>query len=331
MKRRLLFYIMLICCMNFYAQDNILKFNTDGKFKIVQFTDIHWVPGYDNTDEIRKGMEYVLDVEKPDLVVFTGDYINGQPVLDGMKEVFAPVVARKIPFATTFGNHDDEQGVCKKDIFDCLQTIPGNLTTTVEGLPGMSNYVLEVKASKGNKNAALLYCFDSHSYSDIEGFGSYGWIKPEQVRWYSETSALYTKKNNGKPYPSLAFFHIPIPEYNMAVKDEKSFMIGVRKEPACSPEINTGLFAAIIKSKDVMGTFVGHDHVNDYATIWKNIVLAYGRFSGSDNTYHEIPGGSGARIIELVEGKRIFNTWIRLYNKQTTCYASYPDDFIKKN
>ena len=27
------------------SAQNVLKFNADKKFKIVQFTDVHWVPG----------------------------------------------------------------------------------------------------------------------------------------------------------------------------------------------------------------------------------------------------------------------------------------------
>ena len=48
-------------------------------------------------------------------------------------------------------------------------------------------------------------------------------------------------------------------------------------EEACAPKLNTGMFAAMKESGDVMGIFVGHDHDNDYAVMWKGILLAYGR------------------------------------------------------
>lgn len=48
-------------------------------------------------------------------------------------------------------------------------------------------------------------------------------------------------------------------------------------EKACAPLLNTGMFAAMKEAGDVMGTFVGHDHDNDYSVMWHGILLAYGR------------------------------------------------------
>ena len=54
------------------SAQNVLKFNADKKFKIVQFTDVHWVPGDSASEEAAERMNEVLDVEKPDLVIYTG-------------------------------------------------------------------------------------------------------------------------------------------------------------------------------------------------------------------------------------------------------------------
>ena len=67
----------------------------------------------------------------------------------------------------------------------------------------------------------------------------------------------------GFPLPALAFFHIPLSEYNEAASDENAILYGTRMEKACSAAINTGMFAAMKEAGDVMGTFVGHDHDND--------------------------------------------------------------------
>ena len=67
--------LMLICAATAIAQPNALKFNANHKFKIVQFTDIHWKYGNPASDEAGERMAEVLDAEKPDLVVFTGDLI----------------------------------------------------------------------------------------------------------------------------------------------------------------------------------------------------------------------------------------------------------------
>jgi hypothetical protein len=43
-------------------------------------------------------------------------------------------------------------------------------------------------------------------------------------------SNKYTQTNGGTPLPSLAFFHIPLPEYNQAAADENAALFGTRKE-----------------------------------------------------------------------------------------------------
>ena len=306
-----------------------LKFGDDKKFKIVQFTDVHWKADSIASEEAGERMSEVLDAEKPDLVIFTGDVIFGKPADKSMRCALEPTIKRGIPFAVTFGNHDDELGMSRKELYDFIKDMPGNLTSTVEGLSGVTNFILPVKASDGSKDAAILYVFDSNSYATLKGIKGYGWIKHDQVRWYIDESKKFTEANGGTPLTALSFFHIPLSEYHEAVQNESSFLIGTRKEKACAPEINTGLFAAMKEAGDVLGVFVGHDHVNDYAVSWKGIMLCYGRFTGGKTVYHDMPGGNGARVIELTEGVRQFRSWIRLKGGQVINEFTYPSEWIK--
>ena len=100
-------------------------------------------------------------------------------------------------------------------------------------------------------------------------------------------------------------------------------------EKACAPAINTGMFAAMKEAGDVMGTFVGHDHDNDYSVMWKGIVLAYGRFTGGNTEYNHL--SNGARVIVLKEGERTFTSWIRLKNGELIDKTVYPDSYVKDN
>ena len=61
-----------------------------------------------------------------------------------------------------------------------------------------------------------------------------------------------------------------------------------------------------------MASFFGHDHINDYAVVYKGMLMAYGRYTGGHTVYSDIPGGNGARVIEMSEGARGFDSWIRL-------------------
>ena len=69
-----------------------------------------------------------------------------------------------------------------------------------------------------------------------------------------------------------------------------------------------------------------NDHDNDYAVMWKGILLAYGRYSGGNTVYNHLP--NGARVIELNEGTRTFSSWIRLKG-EVVDKVVYPSGFVK--
>ena len=328
MIKKLLFLMSLamICVCNVMAQSGSpLKFNRNGEFKIVQFTDVHFQPGNPASDVALKRMAEVLDAEQPDLVVFTGDLIYAKPAEEAMRTVLECVSARKIPFVVTFGNHDDEQGMTRSQLYDIVRTVPCNIQPD-RGSAASPDYVLTVRSSDGQRDAAVLYCLDSHAYSALPDVKGYAWLTHEQVDWYRRQSAAFTAANDGNPLPALAFFHIPLPEYNQAAAAENAILLGNRQETACAPALNTGMFAAIKECGDVMATFVGHDHDNDYAVMWHGILLAYGRFTGGNTEYNHLP--NGARVILLKENERKFTTWIRLKGGEITGKATYPDSFV---
>ncbi|WP_345783048.1 metallophosphoesterase family protein [Akkermansia sp. N21169] len=305
-----------------------LKFNEDGKFKIVQFTDVHYIYNNPKSSIAIERINEVLDTEKPDLVVFTGDVIFGKPAEEGFRTILDLPSKRKIPFAVTFGNHDNEQGLSREQLFRIIESVPYNMTSTVDSLSGVTNFVLPIKSSDNKKDTAVLYGFDSHSNSQLKGIGGYDYIKFDQIQWYRNNSARYTQQNGGTPLPSLAFFHIPLPEYSQAASDETAILVGTRKEKICAPQLNSGLFASMKEMRDILGVFVGHDHDNDYAVDWKGILLAYGRYTGGNTVYNNL--ANGARVIELTEGEKGFKTWIRLKNDEIINKISYPADFVKK-
>lgn len=310
------------------SAQHVLKFNADKKLKIVQFTDVHYITGDARSDAALANIREVLEAEKPHLVLFTGDIVYGKPADKGLREVLTLVSERKIPFGIMFGNHDDEFEVTREQLFEIAKSIPYNVTTTAPGIKGVGNYILPVLSSESDKPAFLLYCFDSNAYSAIEGVRGYDYIYSDQIAWYKEQSQTYTRNNGGNPVPSVAFFHIPLPEYNQAAADERAILTGTRKEKACAPELNSGMFVAMKEMGDIMATFVGHDHDNDYAVYWQGIMLAYGRYTGGNTVYNNLKP-NGARVIEMTEGEKGFRTWIRLHGGGVIHDIKYPDFFMK--
>ncbi|MDR0756771.1 MAG: metallophosphoesterase family protein [Tannerella sp.] len=302
-------------------------FNADGKFKIMQVTDTHIIWDSPHSQETVVMLQQTLDAEKPDLVIFTGDVVTGKPYRKGLDMVIEPVISRQIPWALVFGNHDDEQDLSRKELAELLQGYPffAGKMKKIKNVTGYGNYVLEVRGHGSNRTKALLYCMDSHAYSTLKPVvDGYGWFAFDQVEWYRRTSDKYTSANGGQPLPALAFFHIPLPEYRLASR-EGTVRVGARLEDECAPDVNSGMFLAMLEKGDVTGTFVGHDHVNDYVLNYHGIALAYGRFSGSKTTYTQLK--NGVRLVELTEDRHGFDTWVRLNESVVIEKTCVPDDF----
>ncbi len=299
-----------------------LAFNRQGQFTVVQFTDIHYRAGVNHSASSITMMEATLDEVKPDLVVFTGDIVVSKPSKKGWDEVLDVVISRGIPYLVTLGNHDDESELTREEVasYVASKDLVLNKDVQLEGVSGYLNTSLTVSGRNG-KPAAILYAMDSQAYSRDERLKGYGWFDHNQVSWYRERSAQH-KEAVGDTLPALAFFHIPLPEYTEAFDNLKNKRRGVRYEAECPPFLNTGMYAAMFESGDVLGTFVGHDHVNDYLVDFHGIALAYGCFSGSANTYQR--SKNGARIIRLTEGQHGFETWIREFDGVMVNRLSYP-------
>ncbi len=329
-------FIQLLLLFAFFSNPLMkgqnLQFTKDKTFKIIQFTDIHYKPGVAASDTAILLINEVLDSEKPDFVVFTGDVAWAKPAKDCFDNALAPVIERKIPWAYVNGNHDDEQGWTRTQIMDYITQKPYCMATHGDkNLKGEGNYIIELRSSGDiDEIATLFYFMDSGAYNNKhKGVGwSYDWFSHEQVNWYRNQSAAYTAGNDGVPYRALAFFHIPLAEYPIMTANKESF-IGNYKEAECNGKINTGMFAAMLESGDVVGTFVGHDHDNDYIGNYMGIALAYGRFSGGNTVYNNL-GKNGCRVIELKENEAGFSTYIRLRGGEKIFPVDFPESFRKK-
>ena len=307
-----------------------LKFNADGKFKIIQFTDIHYNIESESAPVKIEVIKRVIAAEKPDLVVFTGDIVTCKPQQQGWEEVLATVIEPKIPYIVTLGNHDQEHDWTREQISEYLEKQPGSLFLRgPKNIKGVGNFVAELSGKDG-KTANLLYFMDSNAYNQVGENSGWGWFDFNQVDWYRKTSRRFTEKNEGKPFPALAFFHIPLQEYRTLFDTVNinyfNFLkplpvYGERGERECPGIINTGMFAAMVESGDVMGTFVGHDHANNYIGCLDGICLAYGMFTGGNTL------SRGGRVIELSENSRGFDTWIRRGDGEVVLKVNYPESF----
>jgi len=290
-----------------------LKFNPNKPFKIVQFSDIQ----DDETLDPRtaSAMARILDAEKPDLVILSGDNVStgGTETLAELKSAIAqvarPMETRKVPWAIVFGNHDTDGlaklGITKAQMFEMYRAYPHNINPDdPKNVYGSGNGLLKIIGA-GNKPAFGVWLLDSNAYVK-QNFGgqvldTYDWIRSSQIEWYIRQSNL-VEKQTGSKLPSLMFFHICLPEF-AALAATKNF-VGERNESECPSSVNSGLFAALLDRGDVLGVYVGHDHVNTYEGTWYGIRLGYGGnigygtygLGGSEEQNHRL---RGARVFEI--------------------------------
>lgn len=322
-------FTLLLCICAWAQTKPVLKYNNDGKFKIAQFTDLHYKYGNEKSKRALECLNAVLDAEKPDLAIITGDINYGAEVEKAYAEITEPFISRGVPFCITFGNHDHQYELTLSQIYDMVQAMPLAVMPERGGRDSY-DYTVELRSKDNSRIANVFYCIFSHAKTRHKGVGRYDWIYPDQVMWYLDTSRDYKEGNKGKPIPSYLFTHIPLMEYRYAESDKKIPLFGNDQESICCPELNSGLFTAFYDEGDIAGVFCGHDHDNDFATVYYGVLLAYGRFSGCDNEYNHL-GLSGARMIELKEGSRNLRTWIRLADGSIEQEKSFPSDFKKKN
>lgn len=290
-----------------------MRFGEDGRFKIVQFTDTHYISGDPRSTRAIDNVVQILDEEKPDLVIHTGDIIFGNPAAQSVRELFRPVVERGIPFAVALGNHDSDFELSRQEIFDVVRSIDGNVNSPVkEGVSGCSNDVITLSSDNGVER--VFYLFDSGSYIDYRGEKGYDYIRHSQIGWYREHSAAFTAANGGNPVPSYAFLHIAVREFTDGLRSDGRDLVGVSCESPCPSNYNSGLVANFKEMGDVEAVICGHDHDNDYVMKYGDMFYMFGRFSGCDTVYNHI-GPSGARVFEFTAGQSGFRTWVRLYGE----------------
>ncbi|KAG0232974.1 purple acid phosphatase [Actinomortierella wolfii] len=349
-----------------------LYFREDGSFKIVQFADIHMATGSHmcfNAPEDKKNcvgdidtldmMERMLEVEKPDLVVFSGDNVDGLTSSDAYSTILKysqPVVKRKIPWAIIFGNHDEEGDLSREEMMQVACDVPYSLSERGPvDIWGTGNYVLRIwpsshRLSPSNGNTSdsrkrhqfALYFLDSGAYSFNLEHPGWDWIKENQVEWFRRESATLTTEAeaiDGVIPNALAFFHIPIPEYepstpkedfdnddindsdrwhmDSVVDEDEESMTGSKREGVSTPSYNSGMFRALVESKDVRATTAGHDHLNDYCLLREGIQLCYGGGTGY-GSYGSSSVSRRSRVFEILKHGARVDTWKRLDNEEMT-------------
>lgn len=274
-----------------------MKFSKD-KFKILQLTDTHFgsLPEAEDDFKTYDLIDKAIKNEDVDLIVHTGDIIWSEGIDDPsaiFKKVMKKLDSYNIPIAITFGNHDSEDNITRSELREIFDSLVTNKSEKTDSFIIDDKEAYTIKLEDENGIVSIIYMIDSSDYDPLN-LGIYAYNYPEQVDWFRKTSNKYKKNENIKR--SIVFQHIPLVEYWMASDYIIDGVCHETNEMISSPKLNTGLFSAMVLNGEIWGMSVGHDHENNFDSIYQGIHLKYGNSTGFQ-AYGEL--AKGVSIFEI--------------------------------
>ena len=212
----------------------------------------------------------VIRAANADLIVLTGDNISdgsGQIVLDTFIRFMDSF---ELPWALVFGNHDRNSDVPMEEISAALEKSEYCIFKTGALTDRYGNY--SYKLMKDGEPVYQLVFMDSAKSGFTE----------EQVAWYENEVSTLTEET-GRVVPGFAFFHIPIPETDAALKAYASGDAtgsGRQVEEADVHDRDVGFFDAVKRLGSTTALFYGHDHRNNAAVLYDDVLFCYALKTG---------------------------------------------------
>lgn len=267
--------------------------------KILLIADVHNRPK--GSRETLEKLERVIADTECDLIVFLGDIVHGPDTHENYEHYLRQVLdlTGNKPFATVFGNHDDECETTKDEILSVIKSYKNSLT---DG----RNYAI-------NMMGETLIFLDSGSYYDGEG-SFYDTVKPEQIEFAK------SQVNGGK---AIVFQHIIVPDIMSALdrsiiykpksvlakggfyRFKKSISYsGKLGELPCPPDINTGELESL--APYVKAMCFGHDHKNTFELDMMGVRLIQCAGSGSNSYDKKCPSTVKLLDTETLDTKLIY-------------------------
>ncbi len=291
-----------------------LRFNKDGKYRILCVSDIHGGIGYDEAYTVG-ALQTLVDDTHPDLVLILGDIAGPGMIHIATTEqlhtmltgLTAPMEKAGIPWAHVYGNHDDNFGVDNRDAEAVYESFPHCVSKFgPRELKGAGNYVLPIYDTDGKNVLYNVFGMDSHRgidgfYRDFNLPADTNPVLPEaigmpmierhvdfeQTMWYYNTSAEF-EKYCGHKVPAMFVSHIPLRElmipamlysYDTDVQDQIKAMTeknnGVFPGIGTTSEFPSGLFRAFLERGDVKTFCCGHEHEIIHSLTHMGIFIAF--------------------------------------------------------
>ena len=291
-------------------------------FRILQLTDIH-IGNKDNAKKQYDFLDLTIKDANADLIIVTGDLFTYAEKKDAIA-LFDFLESYNTPWTLTFGNHDEQCYFSIDWLTNQLNKYGKHcMFKDIQNDDVFGNANFAINLTKNNKLFEQVIIMDSNRYDYT--VPKYDHIKEDQVNWYKEL-INYTKNtiNGGQNYDSLLYFHIPLPEWEDALKQvtEKEYWDDLKEgnlepvylytdkatdtlvkqfkgENPSNPQYDAHLFDAIVELNSTKAISVGHDHVCNYVMKYKGVYLCYGVNSSDRIYYDDVNNLLGGRILTV--------------------------------
>ena len=292
-------------------------------FKILQLADLHF--GIET--DVNKQLEIVknaIRTERPDLIILTGD--NFMYASKGLVDVLVDTLnseckslteergGRLTKFTMTFGNHDNQGDYPRYYINEVISSYAaedgreiaeGRFAAFVDyeddNVFGLTNFYIDLVDDRTKSRESVdvkyrLHIIDSNTYHFMGPDYDYDVIHEDQLLHAQD---IYHNATADKDYIGMAFFHIPLYEYEEAYNqyleaDETSKAgQGTFLEGVLYPYENNGSFE-MLRAANIVSFVCGHNHKNygDYIynanseSFSDKAILSFG-VKGTNQLYHD--------------------------------------------
>ena len=246
----------------------------DGSLRILQLTDFHNDQGDDLAERTWQDVDALVARHQPDFLAVTGDIWCSDDEPDRgparMRRDLDCLSDLGVPWAFAWGNHDfvDDLPARQREIAETPNAVMANGD-------GLGSVRVEVRR-------------DDKAVWDMFFINSGGaWAPSENLAWFAEESARVAKAR-GRTVPALAYYHIPLREYENARLAHG--YTGVAHEEVLCWGDDGDVLNCFKEAGNVRAGFCGHSHLNDFSFEADGILLGYGRVAGH--------GGYGGDILE---------------------------------
>lgn len=273
-----------------------IQAGTDNKVKILQLTDTHFI-GNTKKDELTyQAIEKTVKDGDYDLVVITGDMIEGY---NNSNRFDKPYAIERIAtlfeslnqkWTFTAGNNDGEFCGDNRAIFAALAQYEHCLVSDA-GVGGVGNFTIDIDNASGQL-AHTLFFIDSRMKDDKEVMLP---IDDSQIEWYKK-KALALKELS---INTSTFMHVPFAEFAEAYTQGE--VITTYQNHTATLDINvhkdsSRLLEAMLEigNNGLIGT--GHTHGSDYLRYYSDMYWLQVRACG-ENAWNDGLSRGGARIV----------------------------------